>query len=103
MYAKMKSLNTQLKKKGLEMVEEYVDPEFGPVYTIRAVKGGTTYNDVAYRLYYAGEVTKWSATRRKAIEKASKRIKAAKAKAERERSETASTATESTRSTPSTS
>ncbi|EXJ85085.1 hypothetical protein A1O3_05760 [Capronia epimyces CBS 606.96] len=96
----MKSLNAQLRKKGLEMVEEYVDPEFGPVYNIHAVKANLSNNDVAYRLYYAGEVTKWSASRRKAIEKASNRIKAAKAKADREleRSQT-----ESTRSTPSTS
>ncbi|EXJ85878.1 hypothetical protein A1O1_06247 [Capronia coronata CBS 617.96] len=99
----MKSLNTQLKKKGLEMVEEYVDPEFGPVYTIHAVKGDVSNNDVAYRLYYAGEVTKWSASRRKAIEKASNRVKAAKAKAERELERAQSQLTESTRSSPSTS
>jgi hypothetical protein len=87
------------------MVEEYVDPQFGPVYTIRAVKGGLSDNDVAYRLYYAGEVTKWSATRRKAIEKASNRVKAAKAKAERERERerSQSKSTDSTRSSPSTS
>jgi len=92
MCANLKSLNNQLRKKGLEMVEEYIDPQFGPVYTFNALKSGISNNDVAYRLYYAGEVTKWSASRRKAIEKASR------IKAEMERSQS-----ESTRSSPSTS
>ncbi|EXJ66880.1 uncharacterized protein A1O5_10075 [Cladophialophora psammophila CBS 110553] len=87
----MKSINPQLRKKGLEMVlEPSVDPAFGPVYTFQSVKPGMTNNDVAYRLYYAGEVCKWSATRRKAIDKAAKKIKARKEKEERERSRAAS-------------
>ena len=76
----MKSLNTQLRKKGLMMVAESVlEPAFGPVYTFQSVKPGVSNSDVAYQLYYAGEVAKWSPTRRKAIDKA-----AAKAKKQQE-------------------
>ncbi|KIX04570.1 uncharacterized protein Z518_05440 [Rhinocladiella mackenziei CBS 650.93] len=90
MHPKMKSLNTQLRKKGLEMVQEDVDPELGPLYTIHSLKAGISNTDVAYRLYYAGEVQKWSASRRKAIARAEKRIKAAEAAAQRERSKSES-------------
>ena len=71
----MKSLNSQLRKKGLKMVQEQIDPEFGPVYTIQSLKPGVSNTEVACRLYYEGEVRKWSAARRKAIIKASNRIK----------------------------
>lgn len=92
MHAKMKSLNTQLRKKGLEMVLEEVDPTFGPVYTIQPVRAKLTNSAVAYRMYYLGEVQKWSAARRKAIQKASNRIKKEKLAAEeRERSMSSST------------
>ncbi|OAL32620.1 hypothetical protein AYO20_07930 [Fonsecaea nubica] len=85
-HAKMKSLNPQLRKKGLQMVlEPTVDPALGPVYTFEPIKPGMTNNAVAYRLYYAGEVAKWSASRRKAIDKAAKTIKARQEKEERER------------------
>jgi len=80
----MKSLNTQLRKKGLEIVQEINDPEFGPVYTIESLKAGITNSDVAYKLYYIGETTKWSATRRKAIEKATNRINRIKEMEEKE-------------------
>ncbi|KIY00957.1 uncharacterized protein Z520_03623 [Fonsecaea multimorphosa CBS 102226] len=87
----MKSLNPQLRKKGLEMVlEETVDPGLGTVYTFQSVKPGMTNNDVAYRLWYAGEVFKWSATRRKAIDKAAKKIKAREEKEGKERKRAAS-------------
>ncbi|KIW32398.1 uncharacterized protein PV07_03947 [Cladophialophora immunda] len=93
----MKSLNPQLRKKGLEMVlDPSVDPALGPVYTFQSVKPGMTNNDVAYRLYYAGEVAKWSASRRKAIDKAAKKIKARQEKEERERKRAASASASST-------
>ncbi|KIW85320.1 hypothetical protein Z517_00710 [Fonsecaea pedrosoi CBS 271.37] len=88
----MKSLNPQLRKKGLQMVlEPTVDPALGPVYTFESIKPGMTNSDVAYRLYYAGEVSKWSASRRKAIDKAAKKIKARQEKEERERERTRAT------------
>lgn len=70
------------------MVQEQVDPAFGPVYTIHSLKAGMSNSDVAYRLYYAGEVQKWSASRRRAIERANNRVKkAAAAQADRSSSE----------------
>jgi len=80
-----KSLNTQLRQKGLEMVpEQVIDPAFGPVYTFQSLKPGMSNNDIAYRLYYAGEASKWSATRRKAIDKAMSRVKQQEEADERE-------------------
>lgn len=65
-------LTTQLKKKGLELVPEYLDPALGlgPVFTINPLKSGTSNSDVAYRLYYAGEASKYSASHRNAVIKA---------------------------------
>jgi hypothetical protein len=72
----IKTLSNQLRKKGLEMVAEPVpDPAFGLTYTFKSIKPGMNNKDVAYRLYYAGEVAKWSPTRRKAIDRATARIK----------------------------
>ncbi|KIW66837.1 hypothetical protein PV04_06131 [Phialophora macrospora] len=72
----IKTLDNQLRKKGLKMVAEPVlDPAFGLSYTFKSIKPGMNNNDVAYRLYYAGEVAKWSPTRRKALDKAAARIK----------------------------
>ncbi|KAJ9610017.1 hypothetical protein H2200_006347 [Cladophialophora chaetospira] len=72
----MKSLNSQLRQKGLMMIAEPVlDPTLGAVYTFQSVKPGMSNSDVAYKLYYAGEVAKWSPTRRKAIDKAASRAK----------------------------
>ncbi|ETI22692.1 hypothetical protein G647_06768 [Cladophialophora carrionii CBS 160.54] len=72
----IQTLSNQLRKKGLDMVAEPVlDPAFGLVYTFKSVKPGMNNNDVAYRLYYAGEVAKWSPTRRKAIDRMTARTK----------------------------
>ncbi len=72
----MKTLNSQLRKKGLVMVAEPVlDATLGPVYTFKSVKPGMSNSDVAYKVYYAGEVAKWSPTRRKAIDKAAAMVK----------------------------
>lgn len=87
MRAEMKSLSTQLRQKGLTMVQESIDPNFGPVYTIESLKAGPTNSEVSYRLYYIGETTKWSASRRKAIAKAAHRLKAAEVVMKREASE----------------
>ncbi|KIW53477.1 hypothetical protein PV05_09049 [Exophiala xenobiotica] len=94
MPAKTKSLNTQLRKKGLEMVQESVDPEFGPVYTISSTKPGITNSDLAYRLYYWGETAKWSASRRKAIEKATNRINRIKAQEAASKTDSSESASE---------
>lgn len=69
------------------MVEESYDANLGPVYSISAMKPGVTNSDVAYKLYYIGETAKWSAARRKAIEKASNRIKAKEVEVKTESSE----------------
>ncbi|KEF55860.1 uncharacterized protein A1O9_07440 [Exophiala aquamarina CBS 119918] len=65
-------LTTQLRKKGLELVPESVDPALGlgPVFTVNPLKSGTSNSDVAYRLYYAGESSKYSASHRNAVIKA---------------------------------
>jgi hypothetical protein len=65
-------LTTQLKKKGLELVPEYNDPALGlgPIFTVNPLKSGTSNSDVAYRLYYAGEASKYSASHRNAVIKA---------------------------------
>lgn len=65
-------LTTQLKKKGLELVPEYMDPALGlgPIFTVNPLKSGTSNSDVAYRLYYAGEASKYSASHRNAVIKA---------------------------------
>lgn len=59
----------------MQMVQEQIDDAFGPVYTIQPLKAGASNADVAWRLYYAGEVQKWSAARRKAIAKADRLAK----------------------------
>jgi hypothetical protein len=65
-----KQLTNALRKKGLEMV--LLDSEFGgQAYTFQPIKPGSLSNsDVATRLFYAGEVAKWSPLRRKFAEKA---------------------------------
>jgi len=52
-----------------------MDPSLGlgPVFTINPLKSGTSNSDVAYRLYYAGEACKYSATHRNAVIKAEAR------------------------------
>lgn len=69
------------------MVEESYDANLGPVYSIHSMKPGVTNSDVAYKLYYIGETAKWSASRRKAIEKASNRTTTREAVAKTESSE----------------
>jgi len=83
----MKSLNAQLRQKGLAMVQESFDPAFGPVYTIDSLKAGPSNSDIAYKLAYLGETTKWSTSRRKAIEKATRRATSAEDSVRRESSE----------------
>ncbi|KAJ9640566.1 uncharacterized protein PV06_02321 [Exophiala oligosperma] len=95
MAQRMKSIHTQLRKKGLELVQESNDPECGPVYTITPKKPGITNSDLAYRLYYWGETAKWSATRRKAIEKATNRINRIKAQEAASRKESSGSSSES--------
>ncbi|OCT51316.1 hypothetical protein CLCR_09295 [Cladophialophora carrionii] len=100
----IQTLSNQLRKKGVEMVAEPVlDPAFGLVYTFKSVKPGMNNNDVAYRLYYAGEVAKWSPTRRKAVDRMTARIKKQEEeRLERENSESVSTSLGvSTSTTPS--
>ncbi|EXJ58331.1 hypothetical protein A1O7_05756, partial [Cladophialophora yegresii CBS 114405] len=92
------SLSNQLRKKGVEMIAEPVlDPAFGLVYTFKSVKPGMNNSDVAYRLYYAGEVAKWSPTRRKAIDRATARLK----KQEEDRARREASGSLSTSATPS--
>ncbi|KAK5053917.1 hypothetical protein LTR84_001879 [Exophiala bonariae] len=68
-------LTTELRKQGLKMVQDEMDPALGlgPMFTITALKQGTSNSDVAYRLYYAGEVCKVSAKHRNAVAKAKKK------------------------------
>jgi hypothetical protein len=74
----MKSVNTKLRRKNLELVPQQFDPAFGPIYTISSTKTGITNSAIALQLQYAGEMAKYSATRAKAIDKASKRTAKAK-------------------------
>lgn len=63
------------------VLEESKDPQTGATsYTFQSVKPGAMSNmQVAYKLYYAGEVAKYSTTRQRAMSKA---LAVAKAKEE---------------------
>lgn len=65
-------LTTQLKKHGLKLDPEHSDPALGlgPMFTISALKAGTSNSNISYRLYYAGEACKYSASHRNAVAKA---------------------------------
>lgn len=70
---------TELKRQGLKMVQDDMDPALGlgQMFTITSLKAGTSNSDVAYRLYYAGEVCKASAKHRNAVARAQKKQSAA--------------------------
>ncbi|RVX71604.1 hypothetical protein B0A52_03788 [Exophiala mesophila] len=82
-----KTFNQQLRKNGLQMVREEFDPVFGPIYTLDTLKTGTTNMDVAARLQYAGETSKWSPAHRKAAMKAREYVEHAQQSSSRSSSE----------------
>lgn len=80
--ATMRNITGQLRKQGLKLVPEpQSDPSLGPVYTIEALKEGTTNSEVVYKLYYAGLQAKHSSAHRNAVAKAAKKAEQKKPKA----------------------